>query len=106
LKDVGQVVERVKDGLELVEAATHLQPDIVISDLAMPGLNGLQAIRLVRRCAPGCKVIILTVHRAAAYVALALDAGVNGYLLKLSAVAELPQAVLHVLAGGGYIGQG
>ena len=106
LKDVGEVVERVQDGLALVEAVDRLKPDIVITDLAMPGLNGLQATRILRRSVPGSKIIILTVHRSAVYVSLAIDAGASGYVLKLSAASELSQAVLHVLAGDGYIGQG
>lgn len=105
LKDVGDVVERVTDGLALVDAVDRLKPDIVITDLSMPGLNGLEATRVLRRNAPGSKIIILTVHRAAVYASLAFDAGASGYVLKLSA-AELPQAVLQVLAGNGYIGQG
>ena len=106
LKDVGEVVERVGNGHALVEAADRLKPDIVITDLAMPGLDGLQATRVLRRCAPGSKIIILTVHRAAVYASLAIQAGASGYVLKLSAGSELPQAVLQVLAGDGYIGQG
>ncbi len=106
LKDVGEVVERVTDGLALVEAVDRLKPDIVITDLSMPGLNGLEATRVLRRNVPGSKIIILTVHRAAMYVSVAFDAGASGYVLKLSAAAELPQAVLQVLEGNGYIGQG
>ncbi len=106
LKDLGEVVGTVTDGLALIEAAQRLKPDIIISDISMPGLNGLEATRVLRRCVPHSKVIILTVHRAAVYVSLAFDAGACGYLLKRSAVAELPQAVLHVLAGDRYVGQG
>jgi len=106
LKDVGEVVCRVTGGLALVEAAQRLKPDIIITDMAMPGFNGLEATRALRRSEPSSKVIILTVHRSASYVSLALDAGASGYVLKRSAAAELPQAILHVLAGDGYIGQG
>ncbi|HVG01811.1 MAG TPA: response regulator transcription factor [Nitrospira sp.] len=106
LKDAGEVVGRVSDGLALVEAVDRLKPDIVITDLAMPGLDGLQATRVLRRSVPDSKIIILSVHRAAVYVSLAIDAGASGYVLKLSAASELPQAILHVLAGEGYIGQG
>ena len=106
LKDLGEVVGTVTDGLALIEAAQRLRPDIIVSDISMPGLNGLEATRELRRCVPHSKVIILTVHRSAVYVSLAFDAGARGYLLKRSAVAELPQAVLHVLAGDLYVGQG
>ena len=106
LGELGEVVGTVKDGQELVEAAQRLKPDIVIADISMPKLNGLDATRALQTCAPQSKVIILTVHREAVYLSLAFNAGARGYLLKRSAVAELPHAVLHVLAGDRYIGQG
>ena len=89
---------------ESVEAAKRLQPDLIISDISMPRLNGLDATREIQMCAPQSKVIMLTVHREAVYVSMAFHAGARGYLLKQSAVAELPQAVLCVLEGGRYIG--
>lgn len=106
LQDVGEVVGTVTDGLALVEAASRMKPDIIIADISMPGLNGLDATRALHRSMPHSKVIILTVHRTAVYASLAFDAGACGYVLKRSAVAELPQAVQHVLAGDRYIGQG
>lgn len=106
LSELGEVVGTVTDGQALVEAAQRLEPDLIFSDISMPGLNGLDATRALQTCAPRSKVIILTVHREQVYLSLALDAGARGYLLKRSAVAELPQAVLHVLAGDRYIGQG
>ena len=106
LDELGEVVGIVEDGQALVEAAQRLQPDIIISDISMPKMNGLDATRRLQACAPQSKVIILTVHREAVYLSLAFNAGARGYLLKRSAVAELPHAVLHVLAGDRYIGQG
>jgi DNA-binding NarL/FixJ family response regulator len=106
LDELGEVVGMVMDGQALVEAAQRLKPDIIFSDISMPGLNGLDATRAIQTCLPQSKVIILTVHREASYVSLALNAGACGYLLKRTAMAELPQAVLHVLAGDCYIGQG
>ena len=106
LDQLGEVVGTVTDGQALVDAAQRLEPDLIFSDISMPRLNGLDATRALQTCAPQSKVIILTVHREAVYVSLAFDAGARGYLLKRSAVAELPQAVLHVLAGDRYIGQG
>jgi CheY-like chemotaxis protein len=106
LDELGEVVGIVEDGQALVEAAQRLQPDIIISDISMPRMNGLDATRALQACAPQSKVIILTVHREAVYLSLAFNAGARGYLLKRSAVAELPHAVLHVLAGDRYIGQG
>ena len=106
LDELGEVVGIVEDGQALVEAAQRLQPDIIISDISMPRMNGLDATRALQACAPQSKVIMLTVHREAVYLSLAFNAGARGYVLKRSAVAELPHAVLHVLAGDRYIGQG
>jgi DNA-binding NarL/FixJ family response regulator len=106
LDELGEVVGFVEDGQALVEAAQRLEPDIIISDISMPRMNGLDATRALQACAPQSKVIILTVHRESVYLSLAFNAGARGYLLKRSAVAELPHAVLHVLAGDRYIGQG
>ncbi len=106
LDELGEVVGRVTDGQALVEAAQRLEPDLIFSDISMPKLNGLAATRALQVCAPKSKVIILTVYNEPTYVSLAFDAGARGYLLKRTAVTELPQAVLHVLAGDRYIGQG
>ena len=104
---LGQVVGTVTDGEALVEAAQRLEPDIIITDISIPRLNGLEATRALQTCAPQSKVIILTVHREPAYVTLAFDAGACGYLLKRTALhSELPQALLHVLAGDRFIGLG
>lgn len=104
---VGEVVGTVTDGQALVEAAQRLEPDIILADISMPRLNGLEAARTLQYAVPQSKVIILTSHHEAAYVTLAFEAGARGYLLKRTFLhAELAQAVLHVLAGDRYIGQG
>jgi DNA-binding NarL/FixJ family response regulator len=104
LDELGEVVGMVTDGQALVEAARRLQPDLIISDISMPRLDGLDAIRAIQMCAPQSKVIVLTVHREAVYLSTAFHAGARGYLLKQSILAELPQAVLRVLEGERYIG--
>ena len=106
LAELGEVVGVVTDGQALVDAAQRLEPDLIFADISMPRMNGLAATRALQTCAPHSKVIILTVHREAVYVSLAFNSGARGYLLKRSAVAELRQAILHVLAGDRYIGQG
>lgn len=104
---LGEVVGTVADGQALLEAAQRLEPDIIITDISIPRLNGLEATRALQTCAPQSKVIILTVHREPVYVTLAFHAGACGYLLKRTALrSELPQALLHVLAGDRYIGPG
>jgi DNA-binding NarL/FixJ family response regulator len=105
--ELGEVVGTVTDGQALLEMAQRLKPDIIISDISMSKLNGLDATRALQTCAPQSKVIILTVHREPVYVTLAFNAGAQGYLLKRTGLhAELSQALLHVLAGDRYIGLG
>ena len=107
LDELGEVVGTVRDGQALVKSAQLLEPDIIISAISMPKLNGLDATRALRTCSPKSKVIILTTHQEPAYVTEAFNAGARGFLLKTTALhTELPQALLHVLAGGHYIGLG
>ena len=104
---LGEVVGIVRDGNALVEAAQRLKPDVIISDISMPGLNGLDATRALQTTVPQSKVIILTVYREPVYVSLAFKAGARGYILKRSAhYGELSQAFRHVLAGERYCGEG
>jgi DNA-binding NarL/FixJ family response regulator len=104
---LGEVVGAVTDGQALVEAAQWLEPDIILSDISMPKLNGLEATRALQYTVPQSKVIILTSHYESAYVTWAFQMGARGYLLKRTSLhAELSQAVLHVLAGDCYIGHG
>jgi len=104
---LGEVVGMVTDGQALVDAAQRLKPDVIISDISMPGLNGLDATRALQAIVPQSKVIILTVHREPVYVSLAFKAGARGYILKRCAhQGELSQALLHVLAGDRYLGLG
>jgi DNA-binding NarL/FixJ family response regulator len=107
LEEHGEVVGTVMDGQALVEAAQRLEPDIIITDISMPRLNGLQATRALQDTVPQSKVIILTSHCEPAYMNLAFEMGARGYLLKRTSLhVELSQAVLHVLAGDCYIGHG
>jgi DNA-binding NarL/FixJ family response regulator len=106
LGGIGAVVGTAPDGMALIAAVQQLEPDIVIADISMPILDGLKATSALRRSVPRSKIIILTVHRESIYPSLAFQAGAWGYLLKRTAAAELPQAVMHVLAGDRYVGQG
>lgn len=104
---LGEVVGMVTDGELLIEAAIRLEPDIIILDISMPTMNGLDATRALQAYVPQSKVIVLTVYREPVYMSLAFEAGARGYLLKRTSLcAELPQALQHVLAGERYIGLG
>jgi DNA-binding NarL/FixJ family response regulator len=104
---LSEVVETVPDGEALVEAAQRLKPDIIIADISMPKLNGLEATRVLQASVPQSKVIILSVFQEPIYVSLAIDAGACGYLLKRTGLhTELPKALLRVMAGDRYIGLG
>ena len=97
------IVGTVEDGRALLEAATKLQPDIVILDVSMPLLNGIDAAARLRKIVPGAKIIVVTMHADTDYVRSAFEAGASAYVLKRSAVDELEQAIRAVLAGHSYI---
>jgi DNA-binding NarL/FixJ family response regulator len=98
-----EVVGAVPDGRALLDAAPELHPDIVVLDVAMPLLNGLDAARQLKRLMPEVKVIFLTVSEDPDLAAEAFRAGASGYLLKNSAASELVQAIQEVLQGRSYV---
>lgn len=98
-----EVVGEFGDGRDAVARVAALEPDLVLTDLSMPRMNGLEAIREIRRRVPGAKMLALTVHKAEEYVRAALQAGAHGYLLKESSHAELLKAARQVLGGRIYI---
>jgi DNA-binding NarL/FixJ family response regulator len=103
VEDFGEVVGKVEDGRALLELAPRVGPDVVIMDISMPNLNGLEAARKLKRLLPETKIIFLTMHGDPTYVSAAFEAGASGFLLKRSAGAELQQAVKRVLRGQHYI---
>jgi DNA-binding NarL/FixJ family response regulator len=103
LEDTCEVVGMVQDGRALIEAAERLKPDLILLDISMPLLNGLDAAREIKKSAPDCKLLFLTMHASPTYAAEALKAGGSGYLLKQSASTELPQAIEAVLKGHMYL---
>ncbi len=98
-----QIVGTVGDGRALLTAAKNLVPDIVVLDIAMPLLNGLDAARQLRKSMPGVKIIFLTMNEDPDLVAEAFRIGANGYLLKNSATTELVQAIQKVSQGHSYV---
>jgi DNA-binding NarL/FixJ family response regulator len=93
----------VHDGRAVVDAAEKLCPDVVITDLSMPGLNGVDAIREIRQRRPGTKVLVLTMHRDTQLAVDAFKAGASGYVLKVSPAEELYRAIEEVAEGRGYV---
>ena len=91
------------DGRALIEAAKTLQPDIVILDVSMPLLNGIDAAAQLKKICPHVKIIVVTMHADTEYVRSAFEAGASAYVLKRSAVDELEQAIRAVMAGHSYI---
>ena len=98
-----ELVGNVRDGRALVAAVEELSPDVVVTDISMPGLNGLDAIRLIKKSKSNVKMVVLTMHAEPNLVAEALKAGASGYLLKTSAVEELETAITEVLKGRTYV---
>ncbi len=98
-----EVVATAKDGREAVRLARQLRPDLVIMDLSMPGMSGIEATRQITSELAGIKVLCLSMHTETHFVEAALEAGARGYLLKDSALEELAEAVRTVSAGRSYL---
>ncbi len=97
------VVGEASDGRDAARRARNANPDVVLMDIAMPGLNGLEATsRIVRSC-PRTKVLVLTMHSNEEYVVQALRAGASGYLVKEAATGELHHAISSVARGETYL---
>ena len=103
LKPTCDVVGAVADGRALLDAAPELRPDIVVLDIAMPLLNGLDAARQLKRLMPNVKVIFLTVNEDPELAAEAFRSGASSFLLKNSAASELLLAIQEVLHGRSYV---
>jgi DNA-binding NarL/FixJ family response regulator len=94
-----EVVAVVTDGHALLEAAERLRPDLVITDIFMPGIDGLAATRQLRTALPGIRVLILSIHTEHSWVREAFEAGAAGYLTKTSAPQEIELAIGEILKG-------
>jgi two-component system, NarL family, response regulator NreC len=94
-----EIVGLAKDGLEAFDLAMQSQPDIILLDISMPGLNGLDAARKILRDLPGTKIIMLSMHGDLRYIQEALRIGAKGYILKESAAEELIQAIRDIKNG-------
>ena len=97
------VVGTVEDGRALIAAVEKLRPDVVVADISMPHLNGIEAVRQIRKKDPQIRVVILTMHQDVQYAARAFEAGASGFVLKVSAPSELITAMGEVLKGKTYV---
>lgn len=98
-----QVVAEASDGQEMIQLAESLHPDIVVSDIRMPNLNGIDAVRELGRRCPKTRTILLTQHEEEQYIHEALEAGVRGYVLKSQVAGDLVQAIQQVARGEFYL---
>ena len=93
----------VADGQAMVEAARTLRPEVIVADISMPVLNGIDALELLRKDGLEIPIVFLTMHREVSYARRALEAGAAGYVLKHAAPEELVQAVRAALEGGTFV---
>lgn len=98
-----ELVGEATDGREAINKARELQPELLILDLSMPRMDGLTALKDIKRVAPRTRVLVMTVHSSEEYVFQAIEGGADGYLLKESSATELMLAVRSVLAGERYL---
>jgi DNA-binding NarL/FixJ family response regulator len=103
LADEFELVGMVEDGRAMVAAAKKLRPDVIVSDITMPHLNGIDALPRLKKDNPDIKVVFLSMHQNAAYARRALQAGALGFVLKHSAPAELVMAIRAALKGKTFI---
>jgi DNA-binding NarL/FixJ family response regulator len=95
-----RVVGEAANGRATFELATRLQPDVVVMDISMPDMSGIEATELINRECPKVRVLALTVHEVEGYLRRLLEAGATGYILKRAAGDELVRAIRRVAAGG------
>jgi DNA-binding NarL/FixJ family response regulator len=97
------VVGEARDGRTALRMAIQLAPEVVVMDISLPEMNGVELAAALRQQRPDCRILVLTVHEERAYLRQLLELGVSGYLLKRSAADELPRAIHAVAAGGTYL---
>ena len=94
-----QLVGEVADGLEAVQKAKELQPDLILMDLSLPGMNGIEATRQIRILSSGSRILFLSEHADSSLIQAALDAGACGYILKSDSGSDLIVGIRAVLLG-------
>lgn len=100
------IVGEAEDGRSAIQCVENVKPDLVLMDLSMPRMNGMEALREIKKLCPETKVLALTVHKTEEYVLATLDAGADGYVLKDATHTELVMAIKSVLMGKPYLSPG
>lgn len=98
-----EIVGEADDGREALQRVSELRPDVVLMDISMPGLNGIEATRQIRQNHPDIKVVVLSMHSNEEYVFQVLRAGASGYVLKQSDSSEVLTAIRAAVAGGSFL---
>jgi two-component system NarL family response regulator len=98
------VVGTAKDGLEAIAMAEQLVPDVIMMDISMPALNGIDATEAIMDSAPAAKILIFSMHDNAEYITNAVQAGASGYILKNTDAEEVYEAIVKVASGERYFG--
>jgi DNA-binding NarL/FixJ family response regulator len=98
-----EIVGTVEDGRTLVAQAATLHPDVIVADISMPQLNGIEAVRQIKKTDKNVRIVFLTMHPDATYAANAFEAGASGFVLKHSAPSELITAIHEALKGRTYV---
>lgn len=106
LRDECEIVGTARDGQMLLDLAESVRPDMIVLDISMPRMNGLEAAHRVKAILPACRVIFLTMHARSGYLAAAIESGADGYVLKRDAGHELVEALREVRAGRRYVSAG
>ena len=101
-----EIIGEAEDGREAIRCVEKFKPDLILMDLSMPRMNGMEAISEIKKRFKETKILVLTVHKTEEYILATLKAGADGYILKDSTHAELMMAVKNVLSGKQYISPG
>lgn len=100
------IVGEAEDGHAAIKVAGEVQPDLILMDLSMPRMNGMDAIREIKKLCPATRILVLTVHDSEEFIVASLEAGADGYILKDASKAELMMAIKNVLEGKRFLSPG
>jgi DNA-binding NarL/FixJ family response regulator len=102
MENIATVIGEASNGVELIEQLAHLKPDLVLLDINMPGMNGMEATQKAMELMPGLKIIAFTMFGDEEYCYNMMDLGVKGFILKSSGINELEKAIQDVMSGKSY----